>query len=965
MALDSRCSWRALCGVAGLIGLIAFVPACTGPREGTGMIVSLVGDADAGPPVRHGLEKVSQALTARGVTVERAASPEAARGDVLIVAGLADGNGPAAKLHQTRGIARPEAAEALQISRIELAGKKALLVTGTDDRGAMYALLDVADRVGWGEGPHDPLAEVAETREAPATAERALSKYTMHRAHFESTFHDEAYWGRYFDTLARNRFNSFVLIFGYENGGYFAPPYPYFFDTDGFAEIAVVGYTPARQQKNLHSLKRMIALAHDRGLNVTLGFWDHIYRGGVQGRKDHAENRTEGLVWGLTRENLVPYSKAALAKFLALVPEVDALQFRMHGESGLKRDEMATFWPDIYRIVKQARGDIRFDARAKNFPDSLIDKALDAGLNIRMCTKYWAEQMGLPFHPTHIPRQNQFDRRHGYADMLRYPRKYKMHWRMWTGGTTRILLWGDPAYARRFAESTHLYDGEGFEVNEPLATKMQDHPHDETPFELLGSEYRYYDWEFERYWHYFQVFGRLGYNPDTPEEVWGREFQRRFGKAAGPYVQRALHRASGILPRITASVFPYSSFPTTRGWAARQPRGDLPAYADAGVGDTQQFATIAASAKAWVAGGESAKITPAANGRWFDRAADDVLKLADEAEQRIGDRRNKEFDATLADVRILAHLARFHAWRLQAGMGWALYEQTGDVNALGDAIQNEAHAIGAWEKLVAAAGERYHGDLKMGRARAGLSGHWRDELAELKRGRDELKRQWTEFKPDRPEAAPEIAHVPIRKAPPGRDLPVRATVSAKGDLTGVRVGYRADGGKWTHVEMTPARPFAHQAVIPGAKVVEGLQYVIEATDAAGRKGTFPADGKGVAVTVTTDDSPPTVTHRPITTAPAGKPLTIAADVADASGVKWVRLRYRGVNQHFDYETLPMTPTGDGGRYEAVVPAEKIDPQWDFMYLIEVMDTKGNGAIHPDLDKRTPYVVVKLQRPPAK
>jgi hypothetical protein len=32
-----------------------------------------------------------------------------------------------------------------------------------------------------------------------------------------------------------------------------------------------------------------------------------------------------------------------------------------------------------------------------------------------------------------------------------------------------------------------------------------------------------------------------------------------------------------------------------------------------------------------------------------------------------------------------------------------------------------------------------------------------------------------------------------------------------------------------------------------------------------------------------------------------------------------------------------------------------------MYLIEMMDTKGRGAIYPDLSKETPYVVVKLDR----
>ena len=126
----------------------------------------------------------------------------------------------------------------------------------------------------------------------------------------------------------------------------------------------------------------------------------------------------------------------------------------------------------------------------------MIQKAADAGVGITISPKYWMEQMGMPFHPTHINRENQFDRRHGYANLLRYPQTYRICWRLWSSGTTRILLWGDPEYARRFVASTHLYDGDGFDVNEPLATKMASQPQDAKPFDLLNPRYRYYDYEF-------------------------------------------------------------------------------------------------------------------------------------------------------------------------------------------------------------------------------------------------------------------------------------------------------------------------------------------------------------------------------------------------------------------------------------------------------------------------------------
>jgi hypothetical protein len=110
-----------------------------------------------------------------------------------------------------------------------------------------------------------------------------------------------------------------------------------------------------------------------------------------------------------------------------------------------------------------------------------------------------------------------------------------------------------------------------------------------------------------------------------------------------------------------------------------------------------------------------------------------------------------------------------------------------------------------------------------------------------------------------------------------------------------------------------------------------------------------------------DHEPPSVVHQPVVTAPAGKTLVITAEVRDPSGIRWARLRYRRVNQHQDYRTLPMLPTGGNDRYRAVIPAEEVVPAWDLMYFIEAMDRQGNGRIYPDLNRETPYFVVRLAR----
>ncbi|MCB1125828.1 MAG: hypothetical protein KDM81_04990, partial [Verrucomicrobiae bacterium] len=419
-----------------------------------------------------------------------------------------------------------------------------------------------------------------------------------------------------------------------------------------------------------------------------------------------------------------------------------------------------------------------------------------------------------------------------------------------------------------------LYAGDGFEVNEPLCTKMEAQPHDAQPFDLLSPGRRYYDYEFERYWYFYQVFGRVGYNPDTPAEVWQREFQKRFGQDAAPFIEKGLHLASGVLPRIVASCYPYRAFPMTRGWAEKQRLGDLPEYAKAEGSDIQLFVCFDEEARLLVEGGETAKVRPAENSGWFAQTAADIDQQVAQAERRIGEHRNREFESTVTDLRILSNLARFHSRRIPAAVNYRLFERTGDPRALDAAIAHERSAIEAWRQLVEAAGDFYTADLMMGVSGADLCGHWKDELALLNKGLEALEQ---------------------RQREPGQE---------------------------PFVQIAPRFP--------------------------------PVQTEEV-------DSAPEVIHQPVTMAAVGQPLSITAVARDPEGVKWVRLRYRHVNQQEDYRSLPMLPLADGDRYQATVPAQDVVSAWDLMYFIEVMDRRGNGRIHPDLNQQTPYFIVHLQR----
>jgi len=63
----------------------------------------------------------------------------------------------------------------------------------------------------------------------------------------------------------------------------------------------------------------------------------------------------------------------------------------------------------------------------------------------------------------------------------------------------------------------------------------------------------------------------------------------------------------------------------------------------------------------------------------------------------------------------------------------------------------------------------------------------------------------------------------------------------------------------------------------------------------------------------------------------------------------------------DYQTNQMVQTGEPGVYEAVIPASEINPRWDYMYLFRILDNENHGTIYPDLNRETPYIIVRLVR----
>jgi hypothetical protein len=954
------------CGASPAIGAGEVAKVRAGPRN---VEVSLIEEGQSGIATMHGWEKLKTALTAKGIPFEEATDPGRAQGSVLIVAGPASGSGLIAAQMSALRLKVSSEPESLLIHKAQLLGRQALLLSGSDDRGLMYALLEVAKRIGWAANSAMPLTEVRDTVESPSVKDRGVILFTMQKHQYEDRLHDESYWEKYLDMLADDRFNTIEVLFAYEANGYNCPVYPFYIDVNGFPEVKVARLSKPEQQRNLGDLHRLVRMAHERGVRVTFGIWCHYYRTTAEMIPvDRSKPAAPNTVEGLTESNLVAYTIAAMGQFLREFHEIDAAQLLMMDESGLKTSDMKEFWREIFPALKKAAPNIQYELRAKGVSDDLIQQGIDLGLKIRVNTKFWTEQVGLPFLQTHVDPPDQMTRRGGYADMLRYPRQYQLHWTLWTAGTTRVLLWGDPEYVRRFSASTHLGGADGFEIHEPLATKMAGQPHEEKPFELLSPAYRYYDYEFQRYWYFFEVFGRVSYDPNTPAEEWDHEFVGRFGKDAAPYVKTGLERASQILPRITAYCQPADHYSTTRGWPERQRQGDLPEYVEANPSDPQQFETFHDAADDVLGGRSSPKITPLQTSRWFASAARDVRRLIARAEPRAGPHPGKEFTSTIVDLKLLADLAEYHSYRAVAGLSYALFERTHDLNTLDDAIQQEAQAVSAWAEISRDAGDVYGFDLKMGLREADLSGHWRDELVKLRDGlaalrkerdayRLEARRQVGTFDLGGGGADPVDQRVTLTERAGSRLATLDVPDGRYEIIVRIRDDKASHGPMWIE---TNGSEYSDTFMVAAGQSVERTMETTAVN--GGLKVLFDhatsADSHAGTLAISRVD--PVIAHVPVRRLAPGQALQLRATVTGVVGIEGVRAYFGNARAGFSFSELQ----GDGIIYSATIPAAKL--QAGTSYFLRATDSSGRVSTFPEdgASQPIPVLVTNDGTPPA-
>jgi hypothetical protein len=868
-------------------------------------------------------------------------------------------------------------------------------ITGGDERGVMYGLLDAAEQI-------RATGTVAASQGSPAVAVRGI-RMLLHNEDLEKDwYYSREHWDRYFAMLARNRFNRFNLVFAHQTD-YLAPPYPFWLDLKEFPEIRAKKLTDAQRKLNLEMLKYISDTAAGHGVDFILGVWEHniqTYRTSLQ----HVSS-----VDGLTRENIGPYSHAALKQILRLCPSIRGVQLRTNRESGIPNDQQLEFFRDsIFTAMNEAGRTVALDLRAWTMAPGLLEAAVKSGLPMRLSTKYWAEFMGRPYQPA-----DTFPR-YSYMTFLEKPRRYEFLWEIWRLGSHRVLLWSDPDYVKRTVSTFGLGGAAGFEIDAPLSQKgYGNKPGKWGIFSDTQQKRVFWKYEFERYWAFYQLWGQLSYNPAVSDSLYRAELRRRFGPAAED-VDQALRSASKVISEIVAA---HLADPNMYIWPEVNPGGLIGAYKDVLPSDWRHIARVQESVRTRLDKAASAKQSPLDTAALLDRLAAQTEAALARARKMV-DASNAEWLSSEIDMQVLAALARYHARKQKAAYDLTWFYETGNLDAIRAARSELKEGLVIWTDLVRLTDGVYPGQMAYGPADIGV---WKDKLPYVQHDVawiEELEKTAARFgqndyRFDFGGPPGEPADVPYRDYRDGHFIR-NNTVEPRFQLAEATspysetAGYGWAGAGKRSVSAVPLTPYpeaaavaAHPKQLPHnvllGDYVEGsgaqtfrvrtgdgsFEATLVAPDGSSTQQvvraaqgvvdvTFPQGSWQVAALLlrNADGNPPRpapvevpktlprpkiIHSSPPESAVEGRPLKLTVQVEPASNVTGIRIHYRGLNYQEEFHKIETF----GVRGSFTIPGEHISARWDLIYYFEVLNTERTGWFHPDPLAATPYYVVKV------
>jgi len=668
------------------------------------------------------LEELTTVLAKRGYTVQRTGIQEA---DIVLLPVMS-----AAMLESmvasVGSYSFPLKPEGFSIRK---SGAGKCWVVGADAAGVMYGGLDLAEQIA-----ESGMAGIEKTDQNPYMEKRGIkfnipldvrtpSYSDMSEAGQRAIADvwDLGFWKEMFDRLARDRYNMISL--------WSLHPFPSMIKVPGYPDIVLAdvkrstaalaetfsgratGYDAPDILRNAETVltmsidekivfwKKVMAYAKGRNIDVYIVTWN-IYTYGTEGKY--------GITDDLANSTTKDYYRKSVKQLFLTYPDLAGIGITTgenmgKGNEGFEAKEdwvFQTYAQGVLDVVKEQPGRrITFihrqhESAAKYITQTFASLAANKSIEFLYSYKYAKAHV---FSSTKQSFHEEFVRDIAGGKTL------------WTlrNDDNYYFRWGAPDFVRAFVRNIphevsrgFYYGSDGYVWGRDFLTKDSDSPR---------------QLEIARHWYHWMLWGRLGYNPDLSNERFIALLQDRFPGVDAAGLFAAWQEASMIYPVTTGFHWGALDYQWYIEGCKSRPE---PAQTTSGFHDVNRFITLPPHretgyqsipdyVKMTVAGTSSVLKSPPAVSQQLHDHADKALRLV----KTIDAGRNKDLLHTLQDIRSMAYLGKYYAYKISGATHLAAYRETKEVEAQKAAVQQLTSALEYWQRYTASAMQQYKNPL--------------------------------------------------------------------------------------------------------------------------------------------------------------------------------------------------------------------------------------------------------------
>lgn len=656
--------------------------------------------------VEFGLVRLERELLARGDTFQRVAPTLDSAAEIFVVVG----DEPTAALARHPLPELPSGPEDFRISRFSPGVRGALMVTAREDRGAMYGLLDVTEQLRM-RGSLDRVPTRLVRARLPFRAIKFNLPWMSYRrsealqTHLE-TCRDLGFWEAFLDMMAENRFNALSL--------WNLHPFPYLIRPRNFPEAC--SFDDAELADWQHFWKSLFRMAKDRGIDTYLVNWNIFVSPEFARAHGVAESSLDGTFFceGDTSELVERYTRESVTQVIEEYPDLTGLGITLgEGMGGMTPEERRDWLQRTFIAgIKAAGRPVRFIHRAPLSADQGSGGSVSK--SVERMTREALEEMEFDepvlvefkYNWSHGHSSPKLHMVHGGPLTDTYwnppPKNYQVVWTV-RNEDFFVLRWGQPDFIREFLmNNAHDYVGGCF-IGSECYIPAREYLH-------AGGSHQTWTYAFERQWLFYHMWGRLLFDPATPDEVFASELARRHGGVGrGERLLEAWKHASQT-PLTLATFFKGTWDGTLYGEGFLTAKGgkagkfiDIDSFIDHPTLDPNYL-----NISEFVASGgrvSEGRIGPLDVARTLADDADRVFALTSSIR---GDREvPPTLECELKDLESWAWLARYIDAKIRGGVALERFRQGGDPAQQKQAIAALEEAVCHWRKVADAISSHY------------------------------------------------------------------------------------------------------------------------------------------------------------------------------------------------------------------------------------------------------------------